>query len=140
MKGISLEAVLADLRGACEAPTAPEGELAGKSHSSAPRFAAISADLVNMALKGCYDPEINVNIVDLGLVRSVEVDGNSVRVQMTLTAPGCPMGDTIVDEVRETLRQLPGVEQVTVGLAFDPPWSPDSMTEDARRQLGLKIA
>ena len=59
---------------------------------------------------------------------------------MTLTAPECPMGDSIVDEVRQTVSQLPGVKDVRVELEFDPPWSPAAMTDEARRQLGMKTA
>ena len=93
-----------------------------------------------MALKSCYDPEVPVNIVDLGLVYELRIDQDSVEVKLTLTAPGCPMGDTMVREVKDTLRQLPGVEDVVVNLVFDPPWTPDMMSERARTELGWQTA
>ncbi|HEX9017073.1 MAG TPA: iron-sulfur cluster assembly protein, partial [Chloroflexota bacterium] len=137
MKGVPLESVLTDLR-ALVRPPRPQD--AGVPAAEAGDPQAISPYLVTLALRGCYDPEIAVNIVDLGLVRSVEVSGGSVRVEMTLTAPGCPMGDSIVDEVQATLKQLPGARDVTVDLVFDPPWTPDAMSDEARRLLGIQIA
>ncbi len=102
--------------------------------------AEFSEDAVWDALKSCYDPEIPVNIVDLGLVYGVRIESRAVQVMLTLTAPGCPMGGQMVDHVREALSQLPGVEGVQVDLVFDPPWTPDRMSEAARKQLGMPVA
>ncbi len=95
-------------------------------------------------LKTIYDPEIPVNIVDLGLVYHVRVtpvqdgeEGNMVEIIMTLTAPGCGMGPVIQQDVEMAVRSLPGVKQVTVEVVFDPPWSRDMMSESARLQLGM---
>ncbi|MBS3965383.1 MAG: putative Fe-S cluster assembly protein SufT [Methylomonas sp.] len=93
-------------------------------------------------MKTVYDPEIPVNIVDLGLVYSCEVsanadDGNDVHVRMTLTAPGCGMGPVIQGDVEKSIRALPGVGKVTVEVVLDPPWSRDMMSEVAQVQLGL---
>ena len=90
----------------------------------------------------CYDPEIPVNIVDLGLIYGCEVSptahgGFRIAVRMTLTAPGCGMGTLRADEVREKLQGIGGVEQVDVDLVWDPPWSRDSMSEAARLEMGL---
>jgi len=93
-------------------------------------------------LRQCYDPEIPVNIVELGLVYDVrfapETDGRSiVEVDMTLTAPGCGMGDAIADDVCERLLALPQVAQATVNMVFDPPWDRSRISEGAALLLGL---
>ena len=93
-------------------------------------------------LKTCYDPEIPVDIVNLGLVYRCDVRalGNgerSVHVDMTLTAPGCGMGDVIVQDARDKIAVVPTVSDVTVELVFDPPWNVSMMTEEARLQTGM---
>ncbi|HET6565866.1 MAG TPA: putative Fe-S cluster assembly protein SufT [Xanthomonadales bacterium] len=93
-------------------------------------------------LKTCYDPEIPVNIVDLGLVYRCEMDNNDqgervVSVSMTLTAPGCGMGDILVDDVRSKLELVPTISQVDVELTFDPPWNQSMMSEVARLETGM---
>ena len=93
-------------------------------------------------LKTCYDPEIPVDIVNLGLVYRCEVTplGNgqrSVSVDMTLTAPGCGMGDVLVQDAREKIAIIPTIADVTVELVFDPPWNVGMMTEEARLQTGM---
>lgn len=93
-------------------------------------------------LATCYDPEIPIDIVDLGLVYLCQAialpDGNfRLDVRMTLTAPGCGMGTAIADEAREKLRTIPGVAEVDVDLVWDPPWSREMMSEAARLTMGL---
>jgi probable FeS assembly SUF system protein SufT len=93
-------------------------------------------------LKTCYDPEIPIDIVELGLVYECEVkptaDGaRSIEVKMTVTAPGCGMGDILVDDAREKLERIPTVSEVKVELVFDPPWNPSMMSEAARLQTGM---
>jgi probable FeS assembly SUF system protein SufT len=93
-------------------------------------------------LRTCYDPEIPVNIVDLGLVYDLQVfalpeGGHRVSVKMTLTAPGCSMGGVIAQEAETKIRSLPGVSDVAVELVWDPPWNQAMLTEAARLQLGL---
>ena len=94
-------------------------------------------------LKTCFDPEIPVNIVDLGLIYGLAVKdddagpGKVVEVTMTLTAPGCGMGQVLKDDVEAKVRGLEGVSQAKVELTFDPPWSPDKMTEEAQLELGF---
>lgn len=93
-------------------------------------------------MRTCYDPEIPINIVDLGLVYGCEVTANadgtrSVEVQITLTAPGCGMGDILVDDVRDKISRIPTVREVKVDLTFDPPWNQSMMTEAARLQTGM---
>ncbi len=90
------------------------------------------------ALKGIYDPEIPVNIYDLGLIYRAEVDeGGAVRVAMTLTAPACPMAAMLPRQVEERLRALPGVTDCKVELVWDPPWTPERMSPEARLRLGF---
>jgi FeS assembly SUF system protein len=89
------------------------------------------------ALKECYDPEIPVNVWDLGLIYDVNVDGDKVHVKMTLTAPGCPMHSFISKEVREKIQSVSGVKEASVEVVWDPPWSPDKMSPEARVQLGI---
>lgn len=119
-----------------EAPAAqdrPAGAAAGRD--------AVE-DSVWEALRTCYDPEIPVNIVELGLIyechlRPLEGEGWAVRIQMTLTAPGCGMGEFLSREVEQKLLSIPGVEQVDVELVWDPPWSRERMSEAARLELGV---
>ncbi len=93
---------------------------------------------VHEALASVYDPEIPVNIVDLGLVYGCDIgDDGTVTVTMTLTAPGCGMGPVLVDDVKRRVGRVPNVSAVDVELVFDPPWSRDMMTEEAQLELGL---
>jgi FeS assembly SUF system protein len=94
-------------------------------------------DEVYEALQTCYDPEIPVNIVDLGLIYDVQVEGEKVAVKMTLTAPGCGMGPMIASEAQQRILELPDVKEATVDLVWDPPWDPSRMSEEARLKLGL---
>jgi metal-sulfur cluster biosynthetic enzyme len=88
------------------------------------------------ALRGVIDPELGVNIVDLGLVYGVEIDGGRVRVAMTMTTPACPLGDYLRDLVESGIQQrVAGVERVDVDLVWDPPWNPDMMSDAARRRI-----
>lgn len=97
----------------------------------------IDADEVFAALRECFDPEIPVNIVDLGLVYNVRIEGATVDVTMTLTSIGCPVGPEVMADVDAHVRDVPGVEVCNVTLTYDPPWSPDKMSEDARWELGI---
>lgn len=98
----------------------------------------LTREAVFEALKSVYDPEIPINVVDLGLVYDVQInDGGSVYVQMTLTAPGCGMGPFIGQQAEWAVQDIDGVEDVQVEMVFDPPWSPDRISEEARTQLGI---
>jgi len=93
-------------------------------------------------LRTCYDPEIPINIVDLGLVYECEVRQNddgtrTIEVKITLTAPGCGMGDMLVDDVRDKIQRIPTVREALVTLTFDPPWNQSMMSEAARLQTGM---
>jgi probable FeS assembly SUF system protein SufT len=93
-------------------------------------------------MRNCYDPEIPINIVELGLVYDCDVTPNAdgslaISIRMTLTAPGCGMGEVLVQDVREKVSVIPTVSQVDVELVFDPPWSQSMMSEAARLQTGM---
>jgi FeS assembly SUF system protein len=95
-------------------------------------------DQIVESLRGVYDPEIPVNIFDLGLIYTIEIDEeNAVHVIMTLTAPGCPVAGEMPGWVADAIEPLPGVKQVDVDLVFDPPWGMDMMSDEARLELGF---
>ena len=97
----------------------------------------MSNDDILAALKAVVDPELGINIVDLGLVYRIEIDGSRARVVMTMTSLACPLGDYLKDLVQSAIRSRdPGVREVEVALVWEPRWNPDMMSEDARRQLG----
>ena len=94
-------------------------------------------DDVTEALRGVEDPELGMDIVELGLLYDVEVDGPNVKVVHSLTSMGCPAGQMIQENIHDAVAALPGVENVEVELTFDPPWTPDRMSEDAKFILGF---
>lgn len=101
-------------------------------------MADFTAETARENLKNVFDPEIGINIVDLGLVYDVDVsDGNDVLVTMTLTSLGCPLGPVIVQEVTNAMGELPNLGEVDVKLVWSPAWSPDMMSEEARDELGI---
>ena len=102
-----------------------------------PADGAVDAEQVDAALSSVFDPEIPVNIVDLGLIYARRIQAGRVHIDMTLTAPGCGMGPVLVDEVKARVAQVPFVTGVEVELVFDPPWSRERMSEEAQLELGL---
>jgi metal-sulfur cluster biosynthetic enzyme len=109
---------------------------ASASPSSPP--AGITEELVWATLRNCYDPEIPVNIVDLGLIYDVSLKGNRVDVKMTLTAPGCHLGGMIAGDVQSKLLAMEGVDEANVELVWDPPWHQSMITAAGRRILGME--
>jgi metal-sulfur cluster biosynthetic enzyme len=89
------------------------------------------------ALKQVIDPELMINIVDLGLVYDVSQDEQTVKVQMTLTSPACPAGPQIIHQAKMALERLADVDEAQIQLVMTPPWTPERMTDDARDQLGI---
>jgi probable FeS assembly SUF system protein SufT len=123
-----------------EATTQPTAETEHSTGEAARK--KVSEEQLWEALKQCYDPEIPVNIVDLGLIYALKVEEEitgeaNVFVKMTLTAPGCGMGPMIAADARRRLQQIPGVGNAMVELTFDPPWNPGMMSEAARMMLNL---
>ena len=97
----------------------------------------VTKEQVYEALQDCYDPEIPVIIVDLGLVYDVEVEDDAVAVKMTLTAPGCGMGGMIASNAQSLIMEIPGVKEANVDLVWEPPWDPSRISEEARQKLGI---
>ena len=97
----------------------------------------LNKEKVIEALKEVYDPEIPVNIVDLGLIYEVEIDNGEVDVKMTLTAAGCGMGPYIAQQAEWAISELDEVEDVNVDIVFEPPWDPEKITEDGKKLLGI---
>jgi metal-sulfur cluster biosynthetic enzyme len=90
------------------------------------------------ALRNVMDPELGINIVDLGLIYGVKVNGKKVNVKMTFTTPACPLLQYIVSDVEEKVGKITGVEEVVVSLTWDPPWNPDRISAEGKKQLGLE--
>jgi metal-sulfur cluster biosynthetic enzyme len=95
-----------------------------------------SVDEVEEALANVIDPELGLDFVELGLIYEIEVDGSEVNVSFTLTSPGCPIGPQVTDQIREFVGELDGVTAVNPTMTFNPPWTPDLMSEDAKFALG----
>jgi FeS assembly SUF system protein len=112
-----------------------EGFLAQKPAAAEPAGDLVEACIA--ALKEIYDPEIPVNIYDLGLIYNVEDNEGHVTVTMTLTTPHCPVAESMPGEVELRVGSVPGVGDCEVNLVWDPPWSPESMTDEARLELGM---
>ncbi|MHC1779874.1 MAG: metal-sulfur cluster assembly factor [Bacteroidales bacterium] len=89
------------------------------------------------ALKQVFDPEIPVNVYDLGLIYEIKVDNKKAFIKMTLTAPNCPMVDELLQDVYDAVSTVPGVDDVAIELVFDPPWDKSRMSEEALFELGL---
>ena len=96
----------------------------------------LTEEMVNNALTNVYDPELPVNIVDLGLIYNTKILGNNVNVKMTLTTPGCGMGSMIAGQAEMALKEI-GAENVLIEIIWDPPWNPDMMTDEAKEKLGI---
>jgi len=95
-------------------------------------------DRVVEVLKSCYDPEIPVDIYELGLIYEIRIDpGQDVYVKMTLTSPACPVAETLPPEVEQKIRNIPDVNNAKVEITFDPPWEKDMMSEEAKMELGF---
>lgn len=98
---------------------------------------SLEVDIVNI-LKNVYDPEIPVNIYDLGLIYDIDIDDDKkVEITMTLTAPNCPVADILPNEIREKIIAIPDISDVSINLVFDPPWNQSMMSEEALLELGM---
>lgn len=91
---------------------------------------------VREALKKVIDPEIGLNIVDLGLIYDVQIENDVARVRMTLTVPGCPLSGMLTNQAEKVVRELDGIKDVKIELTWDPPWNPHMMSDEAKRKLG----
>jgi metal-sulfur cluster biosynthetic enzyme len=126
-------------------PPAPQADGAERMERSTPAitpgsgaaFADVSLEQAKLALRKVKDPDLNLNIVDLGLVYDVRVEGNDVAVDMSLTSPGCPSGPEIMGDAERVLKALPGVGAVTINLVWSPFWTPDRIEPRVRAYMGL---
>jgi metal-sulfur cluster biosynthetic enzyme len=98
----------------------------------------VTKEQVMDALHTCYDPEIPINLVDMGLIYDIQIDEDRVNVVMTLTARGCPAHSFISEDVRARLAEIPGVKSVHVQVVWDPPWDPSRLSDTAKKRLGLQ--
>lgn len=99
----------------------------------------VTKEEVFEVLKNVYDPEIMMNIVDIGLIYRLEVAPESIEIDYSLTYPGCPAGDMISNEIMTTVQDYSGIKDVKVNLVWDPPWTPERMSEEARISMGYPI-
>lgn len=124
-----------------------DADALGKTATQTPDVGADASDedigkALWQQLATCYDPEIPINVVDLGLIYEAELEavpegGRRANIQMTLTAPGCGMGDILVADIRDKVLQIPGIVDANVELVFDPPWTQEMMSEAAQLQAGF---
>lgn len=97
----------------------------------------VNEEIIRESLKGILDPELGLNIVDLGLIYDIDIQDGDVHIAFTLTAMGCPIGPMISEQIQETVMALPGVKSVSAELTFSPPWDPSRMSEELREELGF---
>jgi metal-sulfur cluster biosynthetic enzyme len=97
----------------------------------------VTEDTVFEAVKEIIDPEVGINIVDMGLIYGVDIETDTVNITMTLTSPGCPAGGQLINGTQHVTQQLDGVEEVNVNVVWTPRWTPEMMTEEAKDELGI---
>ena len=107
------------------------------SDATEPTAGGVTLDQAKLVLRRVKDPELNLNIVDLGLIYDIQLDGTDINVDMSLTSPGCPSGPEIMGEAEKQLRTIPGVGEVTINLVWSPPWTPDRIEPRVRTYLGF---
>jgi len=118
-------------------PDGAPDEPAESNSAPAAAEAPPSPDQVKLALRKVKDPELNLNVVDLGLIYEINVEGTEVQIDMTLTSPGCPAGPQIMGDVERVLKALPGVTNVAINLVWQPFWTPDKIEPRVRAYMGL---
>ena len=116
---------------------ASEGEASSGTAQAGGDEPPPSADQVKLALRKVKDPELNLNIIDLGLVYDIRVDGSDVEIDMTLTSPGCPAGPQIMTDIERAVKAIPGVGHVALNLIWTPFWTPDRIEPRVRAYMGL---
>lgn len=113
-------------------------ELGADSPPAEPTAAgSVTLEQAKLVLRRVKDPELNLNIVDLGLIYDIQVEGTDINVDMSLTSPGCPSGPEIMGEAEKQLRTVPGVGEVKINLIWSPPWTPDRIEPRVRTYLGF---
>lgn len=122
--------------GSTSLPSAPEASCCSSESPAASAATPSEGELLD-ALRKVIDPELMINVVDLGLVYAVVLEGSTAKVEMTLTSPACPAGPQIVQQSKQSLERVPGISTAEIKLVLSPPWTPDRMTDEARDQLGI---
>jgi metal-sulfur cluster biosynthetic enzyme len=117
--------------------TTPSGDAAAPASDAPAGAAGITEDKVKLALRRVKDPELNLNILDLGLIYAISVEGADISIDMSLTSPGCPSGPEIMTDAEQQLKALPGVGNVAMNLVWSPPWTPDRIEPRVRAYLGF---
>lgn len=97
----------------------------------------VTKDQVLESLKTVIDPELHINIVDLGLIYDVQISGSTVEITMTLTTPGCPLSMVFEEWIPDAVKKIKGVEHVTIDLVWEPPWDPDKISDDMKEEMGI---
>lgn len=120
-----------------ESITTPTDNATSAAGDTPATSGVVSEDQVKLALRRVKDPDLQLNIVDLGLVYGIAVDGSTVKVDMTLTSPGCPSGPELMTNAENEVKSLPGVEKVEVNLVWMPFWTPEKMEPRVRAYLGF---
>ncbi len=115
----------------------PDATGASDAADNADAAGGVTLDQARLVLRRVKDPELNLNIVDLGLIYDIQVDGIDINVDMSLTSPGCPSGPEIMGEAEKQLRTVPGVGDVKINLIWSPPWTPDRIEPRVRTYLGF---
>lgn len=118
-------------------PEPESAEQTADSSTAASPGGAVTEDQVRLALRKVKDPELNLNIMDLGLVYEVDVEADTVRVDMTLTSPGCPAGPMIMTDAERAIRAIPGVRDLEINLVWSPMWTPERIEPRVRAYMGL---
>lgn len=126
-------AASADVANASATPSTDVAESADAPASAS----GVTEDKVKLALRRVKDPELNLNILDLGLIYSINVTGADISIDMSLTSPGCPSGPEIMTEAEQQLKAMPGVGNVAMNLVWSPPWTPDRIEPRVRAYLGF---
>jgi len=134
---MSDESIIADLTATEESSAANASAPAASAAPTAPTAGGISQDLVKLALRRVKDPELNLNIVDLGLVYEIRVEGNDVSIDMSLTSPACPSGPELMGDAEKALKGLDGVGATAVNLVWTPMWTADRIEPRVRAYLGF---
>ena len=120
-----------------ESIDSPDATGASGDEDAAPTTGGVTLDQARLVLRRVKDPELNLNIVDLGLIYDIQVEGSDINVDMSLTSPGCPSGPEIMGEAEKQLRSVPGVGDVKINLIWSPPWTPDRIEPRVRTYLGF---
>ena len=120
-----------------ESIDSPDATGASGDDDASTTTGGVTLDQAKLVLRRVKDPELNLNIVDLGLIYDIQVEGSDINVDMSLTSPGCPSGPEIMGEAEKQLRSVPGVGDVKINLIWSPPWTPDRIEPRVRTYLGF---